>query len=645
MLRVESGRAHRHAGGGRSRTHRRAWLLVLASAVALVTPACRRDADRRLPSIVLLTLDTVRADRLGCYGRAGAETPNLDRLAREGARFDRAYAPAPLTLPSHASMLTGLYPNRHLLRDNGPYRLRADAPTLAECVKARGYETAAFVSAAPLERRVGLDRGFDRYDDALAERAGTYFLPERAADRTSDAALEWLGPRLRESSGPPLLLWVHTFDAHAPYAPPSPFAERHRESPYEGEIAFMDSQLGRLLDAIAGSSRADDTIVIAVADHGEGLGEHGEKTHGALLYDSTLRIPLIVKAPGRLPAGSVRPDRVCGVDVLPTALALAGILAPRGLDGVDRSVAGTSKSPLFAESLDPWNQWGWAPQFAARSSVTGEKRIWDGPLKFHTAPEVDPAESARSGDSRVLDREILGYASRREEADSTTKGTNASLASARLLALGYVGGVVDPPDSSRLAGLPAVSDRLAILDAIDAAIAWSQAGKPREAETRLARAAREDPENPGLRFYLGHLRDEIAGAIESQPDRRALQEMALADLGIVTTLRPRDSRATLLAAKLEVLLGHSDPEAGAKRARFESAERRLLSLLEVQPEEASAYFLLGNIHSLEGSPLLDLERADRELARVESLRPEDVPAREIRRSIQQRRGIRSGANN
>ncbi|MCK6504461.1 sulfatase-like hydrolase/transferase, partial [Myxococcota bacterium] len=269
---------------------------------------------------MVVTLDTTRADRLGCYGHAAAVTPHLDALAARGTRFTRTVAPAPLTIPTHASLWTGLYPSRHGVHDNGDQHLAPQAWTLAERLQARGWRTAAVVGAWVTAPRWGFDQGFDRYDAELgvpADRLG--WRVERPADEVIDRALATLD----EGTD---LLWVHLFDAHAPYAPPPPFDAL--ADPYDGELAFVDAQLGRLLQALPA-----ETTVIVAGDHGEGLGEGGEAEHGLLLSDGVLAVPLLVAGPGVPVAVDPRPASV--VDVLPTVLARAGLPPDRALDGQD----------------------------------------------------------------------------------------------------------------------------------------------------------------------------------------------------------------------------------------------------------------------------------------------------------------------
>ncbi|HEY0781826.1 MAG TPA: sulfatase, partial [Thermoanaerobaculia bacterium] len=259
-------------------------LLLLSALTVACAPASRAPSTASPRSLLLVTLDTVRADHLGCYGYAQAETPALDGLARQGLRFADASSTVPLTLPSHATLLSGLLPPHHGVRANGGGPYPASRATLATRLASAGYRTGAFVAAFVLDHRFGLARGFEVYDDDVARDpiAPWTLEAERPGDQVVDRALAWLG----KTDARPYFLWVHLYDAHAPYTPPSPQRERHAGRPYDGEIAFVDSQVGRLLAAIERRGETGKTAVAVVADHGEGLGEHGEATHGLLLYET-----------------------------------------------------------------------------------------------------------------------------------------------------------------------------------------------------------------------------------------------------------------------------------------------------------------------------------------------------------------------
>src|SRR5688572_25517740 len=283
-------------------------------------PAFVRTADQ---NVLLITIDTLRGDALGSYGGRAA-TPNLDRLASEGVRFTFAHAHAVVTLPSHTSIMTGRYPFEHGVRDNAGFRLDSKAVTLAERAKQNGLATGAFVGAFPLDRQFGLAQGFDRYDDVGGREVaqGDFALSERRAEAVVSVAREWIG-----SQSGKWFTWVHVFDPHSGYAPPPPYDSQYASDPYAGEVAYVDHALGALLETVRASSSSSSrkTTVIVTADHGEGLGEHGEPTHGTFAYESTLRVPLIVAQIGGQGAADVgnRSGRVSDasvrhVDIVPT---------------------------------------------------------------------------------------------------------------------------------------------------------------------------------------------------------------------------------------------------------------------------------------------------------------------------------------
>jgi arylsulfatase A-like enzyme len=293
-----------------TRLQGRAALLPLALAVALV--GCGQRPTH--PNLVLISVDTLRADRLSCYGYKGLQTENLDQLARAGVRFETVLSPVPVTLPAHVSMLSGLYPFQHGVQDNGRFRVPAGQNLLAERLKGSGYRTAAFVSSIVLDRTYGLDQGFDLYDVSIDPAMSLMGQPfERPASETVAAVTNWL----RQDSSGPFFLFVHLYDPHAPYRPPPPYSQRYQDRPYDGEIAFVDAELGKLLAALEDKGLSEDTLVVLTGDHGESLGEHGEPTHGVFLYESSVRVPLILRLPGKLPAAKVVSNQVSLVDLVP----------------------------------------------------------------------------------------------------------------------------------------------------------------------------------------------------------------------------------------------------------------------------------------------------------------------------------------
>ena len=323
------------------------------------------------PSVLLITVDTVRADHLGCYGDARVETPSMDGLAAACVRFENAYAQAPITLPSHATILTGTYPMFNGVRDFTSSGLPADIPTLAEMLRRKGYQTAAFVSSFALNSAWGLNRGFDVYDDDLGLEPGhsnDLFLVWRRGDRTVDRMLAWLN-RLGAA---PFFVWLHLYDAHSPYRPPEPYLSKYTSHPYDGGIAFDDAQVGRVFTRLKATHRFDPMLVLLLSDHGESLGEHGEDEHGFFIYNATLRVPLIVKLPAGSAYGSTGPEKrviatpVGTVDVAPTIAEICGIPPADTRSFQGRSLltmlspGGDRKDgPVYAESYYPRDSFGW----------------------------------------------------------------------------------------------------------------------------------------------------------------------------------------------------------------------------------------------------------------------------------------------
>ncbi|MDA0835772.1 MAG: sulfatase-like hydrolase/transferase [Planctomycetota bacterium] len=316
-------------------------------------------------NVLLITLDTTRADRLGCYGHEGALTPVIDRLAQKGVVFERAYAPVPLTLPSHASMLTGLYPPEHGLHNNGQGALPGELPTLATELQSRGYETGAFVAAVVLDHSFGLNRGFTTYDDDLSH------VPEmphshhryRSGETVVDSALSWL----KRHSSKPFFCWVHLFDPHYPYLThENRFFDQFADRPYDAEIAYVDQEVGRLLAYLEKAGLDGETIVVVVGDHGESLEEHSERTHGMTVYDATLRVPLIVSAPGISQPGHRVPQAVSLVDLSPTLLECLEqkslpMVSGRSLYSSLRGVPLSGVTMQYAETDEPYQTAHWSP--------------------------------------------------------------------------------------------------------------------------------------------------------------------------------------------------------------------------------------------------------------------------------------------
>ncbi len=332
----------------------------------------RRQADI---NVLLITIDTIRPDRLSCYSTKYLKTPRIDALAAKGALFDRAIAHNPLTLPSHVNILLGTTPLYHRVHQNSKSIVAEDFLTLAEYLKSKEYSTAAFIGAFPLDSRFGLTQGFDVYDDSYPSRnAIEYFYPEKKAEKVIEAALGWI-----EKQDTKWFTWVHIWDPHAPYMPPEPFNSQYKDDPYSGEVAYVDSELGKMFDYLEENHLMDNTSIILTGDHGESLEEHGELTHGYFAYNSTLWVPLIFAGPG---ADAIRIDEyVSHIDIFPTVCDILGMEEPSFLQGVSlvplMRGKKIKKRAIYFESLDAYYNRGWAP---LRGFVEERKKFIDSPL-------------------------------------------------------------------------------------------------------------------------------------------------------------------------------------------------------------------------------------------------------------------------
>jgi len=412
-------------------------IAVAAAACSAASPP-QRDPSQ---NVLLITIDTLRADALGAYGNKTVETPWLDRLAAAGVRFTAAHASTVVTLPSHANILSGVYPFRHGVRENAGFRFPPDVETLATLLKARGYHTAAFISAFPLDARFGLTRGFDRYDDRFSkgESHTAFRVPERRGSDTVAAALAWLQSNGGEA---PWFVWVHLYEPHFPYQPPEPYASRFRTAPYLGEVSAADAALGPLLQPVLDGRSPRATLVIATGDHGESLGEHGEMTHGLFAYEGTLRVPLILYQP-RLFAPRTVVEPVRHVDILPTVLDALGAPMPAALDGrslmAAASGAGGTPNLTYFESLSASINRGWAPLYGV---VRGSLKYVDLPIPELYDLAADPGEShdlsaSRPADVREMQRLLAGL---RADDRRARPGRESAETREQLRSLGYVTG-------------------------------------------------------------------------------------------------------------------------------------------------------------------------------------------------------------
>lgn len=331
-------------------------------------------------NVLLITLDTTRADRLGCYGYDKAETPNLDFLANNGVRFENVYCQVPLTTPSHCTILTGTYPLFHRVHNNGLYRLPPQMETIAEILSKRGFETAAFVASFTVDSRFGLDQGFKVYDDTFVEdQAFKALNSERKAEKVYQSFAQWLENR---QSGL-FFCWIHFFDPHLPYEPPPPYQAKFSERPYDGEIAYMDKYIGKIIEILRSKDLLSKTLLVLAGDHGEAFGEKEERGHGIFLYDETLKVPLILYAEKYLPQGLVIKSRVRLIDILPTILDFLNLPIPQEVQGVTLLpyIQGKRKKDLstYIETYFPQENYGWSPLIG----------VIDGDWKYIKAPKEE----------------------------------------------------------------------------------------------------------------------------------------------------------------------------------------------------------------------------------------------------------------
>jgi choline-sulfatase len=486
-------------------------------ALALM-PGCQRTETSptsqgpRTANVVLITLDTTRADHLGCYAGARPapnipKTPNLDAVAARGTRFDYAIAQAPLTLPSHASIMTGANPVVHGLRDMEGFVLDAKHPTLASIAQAHGFSTAAVVAARILAKTFGLNQGFSYYDDDMGGAA-----VERRAEVVTQHALDWL----KQNGTKKFFLWVHYFDPHAPYDPPEPFRREYARDPYSGEIAYMDQEVGRLLKGLQQMGFEDRTLVALLGDHGESLGEHGELTHGVFLYDSTLRVPFILAGPG-VPRGKVIGDQVRSIDVMPTLVAFLNLDPGPEAQGVSLWPRILKDTPLaaadysYGETIYPRTVMGWSELRAMRTHA------WKLVVAPH--PELynlrnDPGEmhnlyANSSSEAEQLRRQLVRVAGDLSRPQGIVASPMDEKTRRELTSLGYVGGGMrreiqlntgapDPKD--RIGVLKLFSQFEGLLEKKD----YSRAGPIAEAAYRL------DPTNPRAHLYLATVYEETS---------------------------------------------------------------------------------------------------------------------------------------
>jgi arylsulfatase A-like enzyme/Flp pilus assembly protein TadD len=611
-------------------------LLAGIVAIAMTPIACSRTAPSTQPlgagalrgaNVILITIDTLRADHVGAYGSPLGLTPTLDRLAKEGLRAPTMYAHVPLTLPSHADIMTGAYPFTTGVRDNGSFSLDPARATLAAVLKGAGYRTGAFVGAFVLDARFGLNHGFDVYDDRMVAAGGGLEVVQRTAEQVLSPAADWIlnsaglstlnpQPSTNPSSltPQPFFCWVHLYDPHEPYTPPEPYRSRFAGDPYSGEIAYADAAVGAFLDRLKAASLLDRTLVVATSDHGESLGEHGERTHGLFAYNATLRVPFVMWAPSSIRAGLV-PVTARLVDVMPTILDLVGVKAPANLDGASlRPYVSGEQSPVnpssYFEALNANLTRNWAP---LKGVVVDHMKLIDLPIPELYDLSTDPGEmtsiyGAHPERARPLESVLDRLASR--AAPAAPAASLDADAEARLRSLGYVVGPSNRPartytaadDPKRLVHLNTALD--------DAMTLWTRGNAGAAIET-LRQVVKERPDltiaYDRLAFMLGATGhpDEAVNVLDEAARAGHADSALLRSLG--STLRDA-GQLERSASVLEALVAQ-DPkdlqsvdslgQTYARMRRPRDAEAAFRRVLATSPNAAATWNNLGVLYLTE----------------------------------------------
>lgn len=561
-------------------------------AALLASLACRREgvapAELRNANVLLITLDTTRADHIGAYGYARARTPNLDQLARESALFEHCITPTAYTLPSHSSIMTALYPPAHGVRLNGDAALSDTQTTLAERLTSRGYRTGAFVGAFVLDGRWGISQGFQHYDDKFnigPDQKLDLARVQRPANAVADAALQWL----EQDTAKPFFAWLHMYDAHTPYEPPEPYRTQFQSGGptgmYDGEIAFADSQVGRVLEWLARKNLRKNTIVVITADHGEGLGSHGEVEHGYYVYDYAVRVPLIVAVPGMSPA-RVR-SQVRTVDLAPTILEIIGGDALQNVDG--RSLLpllnGEEESArlAYSESVATKLQYGWAGLYSLR---TNDHKYIEAPRAELYELAKDPGETRNEFENQrrvvvALRRDLTAI--REEASKRAPKPQEANLDSetvSKLTALGYLGGGTSVSADADERGLADPKDKMHLFDSIGFAANLMSKDDYKQAAEVLEIVLNDDPNVPQAQLL-----------VVSAYRKTGQTEKAKTILDAYLKKDPGNGRA--LIAMAEIL---------AEEKRYDDVLAISRSALAKDPLNARAYELMADVHMARNDP-------------------------------------------
>ena len=613
-------------------------MVVLMGLSAL--PAAAQTTAKPALNVVLITIDTLRADHVGCYGYKQIKTPNIDGLAAEGARFERAFAVVPVTLPSHTAMLTGTYPMLSGMHDFSGNKLSPLQPTLASVLKQAGYQTGAVIAAAVLDARFGLNQGFDYYYDHFEfSRLDEANLDEmeRPGNVVADVALDWLA----QNSQKKFFLWMHLYDPHFPYHPPEPYSREYSAHPYDGEIAFADEQVGRLLRFLKEKGIYQNTVIVLCGDHGESLGEHGEKTHGFFIYNATMHVPLIIRLPENAAAGTVA-NPVSLVDLMPTILDTVGLNIPPQVQGRsllpelrgDRAARDRVERTLYGETFLPRIHFNWSE---LRGSQNTKYHFIDAPRPELYDLAKDPGEvhnlfTEKKAVAEEMRAKLAGlirdYSAGKELAERT--GLDPALME-RLKALGYAGfsGGSDPTISSR--DLPDPKDRIVTYELISDAIADSQHGRYQESIERLKSVVKTEPNSVPAHYLLGldfyHLKMFTEAVEELQKTVRLSPDYALAffnlgmaeahagqmDAAIATLQRTLQLDATNFEAAFNLGV------AFLQKKELEPAAAAFRQSITIYPELARGHRALGETLLYQNK----LDDAVAELRRAVDLAPQE----------------------
>ena len=650
-------RGHRGHGG----------LLGLLLVLAILIPCAAGAQKTAQPAlnVVLITIDTLRADHVGCYGYKQIKTPNIDGLAADGTRFERAFAVVPVTLPSHTTMLTGTYPMLSGMHDFSVNKLSPTQPTMASVLKQAGYATGAVVAAAVLDSRFGLNQGFDFYYDHFDfSRLDEKNLEdmERPGNEVADVALEWLAKTwLAKNSPKKFFLWMHLYDPHFPYNPPEPYKHEYADRPYDGEIAFADAQVGRLVHHLKEKGIYENTVIVLAGDHGEGLGEHGEKTHGFFIYNATMHVPLIIRVPGS-PGGRTVAEPVSLVDLMPTMLGAVGVEVPAQVQGKsllarvgggDAEMAERDRS-VYGETFLPRLHFNWSELRGAENS---KYHFIDAPRPELYDLAKDPGETHNLlGEKKAVAEEmraklagmIRDYSAGKELAEKT--GLDPALME-RLKALGYAAfsGGSDPSMSSR--ELPDPKDRIEAYEEFSDAMAASQHGRYEESIEKLKGVIKTDPNSvpghymQGLNYYRLKMYSEAAAELQKTVELSPDYALAFFNLGMAQAHAGQSDAAVATLQRALKLDGTNFDAAFnlgvvyLQKRDLEQAAEAFRKSVTANPEFAPGHRALGETLLYQGK----VDEAVVELRRAAELAPDEAVMHESLAKALEAKGLTAEA--